>query len=299
MGIFRRKAKDDAGSDASLDTDDGVDETSDVETPDDANADAEGGGVDDEAPEVDASVDDDADDAHAAETVDRLPRPHPIERSDGPFDKAEVDSLEEHLDFGALAIVPLEGMELRLDVDEESQQITGLTAVREDSACQLQAFAAPKSSGIWDGIRDDIADGLIAGGGTAEEKLGPLGIELRVRMPGRGQDGRTTYSPARFIGVDGPRWFLRAVLSGSAAVDEEAAEQLLDYVRHTVVVRGGEARAPRELLPLKMPDAVVAAGEEAVAVETQSQSEDSSAGAPVSAEDLKPFERGPEITEVR
>jgi len=294
VGIFRRKAKDE-GSDTPVE--DAVDEQADGDEETEAETDEI---VDDDVTDEDAesSHDDAADEDSDSETSPvegRLPRPHPVDRTDGPFDKAEVDSLDDRLDFGALAIVPLEGMELRLDVDEESQQITGLTAVRGDSACQLQAFAAPKSSGIWDGIRDDIADGLIGGGGTAEEKLGPLGIELHVRMPGRGADGRTTYSPARFIGVDGPRWFLRAVLSGTAAVDESAAEDLLDYVRRTVVVRGGEARAPRELLPLKMPDAVVAAGEEAAEVETQEAPGD----APASADDLKPFDRGPEITEVR
>nr|WP_212755851.1 DUF3710 domain-containing protein [Flexivirga aerilata] len=227
-----------------------------------------------------------------------MSRPHEVDRSEGPFDRTEVDDLDSRLDFGALAIIPESSMEIRLDVDESGQEITGMTVVQGESACQLQVFAAPKSSGVWDDIRDEIADNLIGGGGTAEEKLGPLGIELHARMPTRGPDGRTTYAPARFVGVDGPRWFLRAVLSGNAAIDEAAAEPLLAFIRRSVVIRGTEARAPREMLPLEIPQDVLAQAEQADDADpnaTPDQTGDKSD----TADDFKPFERGPEITEVR
>jgi hypothetical protein len=99
------------------------------------------------------------------------------------------------------------------------------------------------------------------------------------------------FSPVRFIGVDGPRWFLRAVFSGPAAVDQDAASTLLDVVRATVVVRGDEAMAPRELLPLKLPEQPAPADEDAV-------QDGSSAQEGPSVDDFKPFERGPEITEI-
>ena len=73
-------------------------------------------------------------------------------------------------------------------------------------------------------------------------------------MPSAGPDGRTVFAPARFVGVDGPRWFLRAVFSGRAAIEDEAAEPLLEVVRGTVVVRGDAAMAPREMLVLKLPE---------------------------------------------
>jgi len=119
-----------------------------------------------------------------------------------------------------------------------------------------------------------------------------LGAELQARIPGQGPDGRTVFSPARFIGVDGPRWFLRAVLSGRAAIDEDAASALLDVVSATVVVRGDEAMAPRELLTLKLPDQQA---EVAEAV-TEEVADEEPAAPKLS--DLKPFERGPEITEI-
>ena len=57
----------------------------------------------------------------------------------------------------------------------------------------------------------------------------------------------------RFIGVDGPRWFLRAMLAGAPALDDEQAQPFLDTFRGTVVVRGNEPLPVREPVPLQLP----------------------------------------------
>ena len=281
MGIFRRKDKA-AEVEKPAVTEVDTEEARDVET------DAAVGEP------VTATSDDSADDARTdpavaadknADKLARTPRlnSREVDRSKGPFDRTEVDDLEGRVDFGSIAIVPIAEMELRLDVDESGQEITGLTAIVGESACQMQVFAAPKSSGVWDGIRGEIHDNLLSTGGTAKEMVGALGYELHVRMPATGPDGRTTHSAATFVGVDGPRWFLRAVLPGKAAMEDEAAEQMLEFIRGVVVTRGGEPRAPRELLPLRLPE------------NTEPVREYDEAG-----EELpNPFDRGPEITEIR
>jgi hypothetical protein len=225
---------------------------------------------------------------------------HPaVSRSRGPFDRSEVDGLGGRLDLGALWLTGTPGMELRLEVEQESQSLVGVTAVLGDSAVQLQAFAAPRSQGIWDDIRTEIAASITSQGGTADKTSGPLGAELQARMPGQDPDGRTVFSPARFIGVDGPRWFLRAVLSGQAAIDEDAASALLDVVRATVVVRGDAAMAPRELLELKLPDQPDPDGtEDPEGIDDHDVADHETTKASPSLDDLKPFERGPEITEI-
>jgi len=58
---------------------------------------------------------------------------------------------------------------------------------------------------------------------------------------------------ARFIGVDGPRWFLRGVIAGAGTVPGEAATQIEDLYRSIVVVRGSTPMPPRDLIPLQMP----------------------------------------------
>src|SRR5688572_20320131 len=59
--------------------------------------------------------------------------------------------------------------------------------------------------------------------------------------------------PTRFLGVDGPRWFLRGMISGPAAEDAEAAQQLEAAFRQIVVARGTEPMPVREQLPLTLP----------------------------------------------
>jgi hypothetical protein len=99
-------------------------------------------------------------------------------------------------------------------------------------------------------------------------------------VPGQG----VVQAPARFVGVDAPRWFLRALLTGAAATDDQAAQPLLDVLRDVVVVRGEDPMPAREPLVLNLPP-------EARQVEEAAQE----AGAP----NLSLPERGPEITEVR
>lgn len=269
MSIFKRGKKTDQN-------DAGADAVAPEETVEPASTGAEV----DEAVEADATSSGAVADAEDTATDRR-----------GPFDASEVDSSAGRLDLGALWIKGLPGMELRLEVEEATQNVVGATAVYEDSAVQLQAFAAPKTLGIWDDIRSEIAESIVSQGGTADEQRGVLGMELRTRMPSAGPDGRTVFAPARFVGVDGPRWFLRAVFSGRAAIDDGAAETLMGVVRDTVVVRGDVAMAPREMLPLRLP--------EEVAGQADTDEGDEPEGGGRSADDLNPFERGPEITEVR
>jgi hypothetical protein len=59
--------------------------------------------------------------------------------------------------------------------------------------------------------------------------------------------------PARFLGVDGPRWFLRGMMSGPAAADPAAAATLEEAFRGIVVVRGSQPMPVREPLTLTLP----------------------------------------------
>jgi hypothetical protein len=211
-------------------------------------------------------------------------------RANGPYDIGEVDDVSALLDLGSLLVAPVEDMQLQLELNEEGgEHVVGVTVLIADSAVQVQAFAAPRSEGIWGEVREEIASGITQQGGTAVEADGSFGRELLARVPNPTPEGRTEFRPARFVGIDGPRWFLRAVFTGPS-IDPEHAGPLENLVRNLVVVRGQEAMAPRELLPLKLPNLP---GEGEPDIEGESV-----AGDPA-ADDLRPFERGPEITEIR
>lgn len=240
----------------------------------------------DEVTEVDAEATAEAEPEGEA----ALPEPAAAEerpRPTGPWD--EVDAPEDdvnRIDLGGLRVPVPPETEVRVDVSPEGE-VVAATLVQGGTAMQVNAFAAPRRSGIWDEVRDEIAAALRDSGGTAQDAEGPYGTELHAAVPAEVPGGGTGLAPARFLGVDGPRWFLRALITGPGATDPAAAEPLLGALRSVVVVRGGEAMAVRDPLPLRLPKEVAAAAEAEAPEEGAQQ-------AP-----LPPPERGPEITELR
>lgn len=197
---------------------------------------------------------------------------------DGPFDEDDAPE-EDRIDLGGLLVPMIEGMELRMEMDQRTRAVTGANLVVEGSSLQVQAFAAPKSRALWDEVRFSLRGSVVEQGGTAETRPGPFGTELIARLPVKRADGRVGYRPARFIGVDGPRWLLRAILSGPALGDVDASHAFETLISRIVVVRGSDAMAPQELIPLNLP------GQRPGLV-------------PADDSALNPLERGPEITEI-
>lgn len=291
MGLFRKSRRSD-DSDTSADDAPEVADVGDVE---DAQARAADDTVDDAVDAASAQAPDtDTDQQPAAGSTS-------YSRARGPFDLSELaaDDDVDRLDLGSIRLVPRAGMQLRFELDEAQTSVTSVHAALGTSGVQLQAFAAPRGDGLWDDIRSEIAASITAQGGKAEVADGPLGPELNARLSSRGANGKTVSQDIRFLGVDGPRWFLRAVLSGPAVGDPRAAEPLLQVVRDVVVVRDGEARPPREALPLVLPTAPEDASGAEVDAPDSADSAEATQTPTRSADDLRPFERGPEITEVR
>lgn len=187
------------------------------------------------------------------ETTQPTSKSAPANRAtDGPFDEAEANPVRPYIDLGGIKILPREGLNLRLEVEEQSKRIVAVGLDYADSSLQVQPFAAPRSLGLWHETRMQLVDQVRQQGGRVEEREGPLGKELLAEVPGPASEGSALHL-ARFIGVDGPRWFLRGVIGGAAASDPEAAAKVEDLFRSIVVVRGGSPMPPRDLIPLKMP----------------------------------------------
>jgi hypothetical protein len=176
----------------------------------------------------------------------------------GPLDETEANPVRPYIDLGGIKVLPREGLNLRLEVEEQTKRIVAVGLDYADSTLQVQPFAAPRTTGLWDETRAQIRDQVRQQGGRVEEREGPLGAELLAEVPVvAGQDAQMRL--ARFIGVDGPRWFLRGVIGGAGASDPAAAEQVEDLFRSIVVVRGGAPMPPRDLIPLKMPSSPASA----------------------------------------
>jgi len=178
----------------------------------------------------------------------------PADRAtEGPLDESEANPVRPYVDLGGVKILPREGLQLRLEVEEGSQRVVAVGLDYAGSTLQVQPFAAPRSSGLWHEIRDQIADQIAKQGGTIRLSVGPFGPELLAEIPATTPGQPDSTRLARFIGVDGPRWFLRGVIAGDGAVNQEAASKIEELFRSVVVVRGKTPMPPRDLIPLHMP----------------------------------------------
>ena len=179
MGLFRRGGKD-AAADEALGT-----------------ADA-----------AEASQVDELDEVVELEEVDTA---EPFQRTGGPWDADEVADDVVRVDLGAIRVPGVQGMELRMEIDKATDTVSAASILLDGSSLQVQAFAAPRTDGIWDEIRAEIAESVTQQGGSVDDLPGPFGRELLARLPIRTPEGRTGHRPARFLGADGPRWFVRGV----------------------------------------------------------------------------------------
>ena len=201
----------------------------------------------------------------------------------GPYDEADTPDDElERLDLGALRIPVVAGVEVRVDVNPEGQ-VVAATLSYGGSEAQVGAFAAPRTAGIWDEIRAEIRGSISAQGGTAQEGRGRFGTELVGRVPVQGG-----FQSVRFVGVDGPRWFLRTLFTGAAATDPARAAVLEDAVRNIVVVRGSSPMPVRDPLPLQLPKEVAEQAEQARGAHAAAEGRGRLAGEPVSSSTRSP-----------
>ena len=168
----------------------------------------------------------------------------------GPLDASEANAVRPYVDLGGVKVLPRPDMQLRLEVEEGSKRVIAVGLDYAESTLQVQPFAAPRSTGLWHEIRAQIVEQIHKQGGRTHVVEGTFGLEVRAEIPVVGQSGVRL---ARFVGVDGPRWFLRGVIAGKGAVEPEAAAKIEELFRSIVVVRGDAPMPPRDLIPLHVP----------------------------------------------
>ena len=168
----------------------------------------------------------------------------------GPWDVDDenVPDYDEYLDIGSLLlpVLPLQfdNAALRLKGDRATGAVLGAIITVGGSTLELEAYAAPKTMGLWDDVRADLRDANQA----ATEVDGTFGKELLLPVQLKGGTVLT-----RIVGVDGPRWMLRGIFAGRAAQEGAEREALDEYFTKVVVVRGEEPLAPRDMIPMHPP----------------------------------------------
>lgn len=178
-------------------------------------------------------------------------------RALGPWDASEKEPGDDptYIDLGSLIIKGHPELSLQLPTDGESDVIGSAVLLTEDSGLELRAFAAARSGGLWAEVRADLVDEVERLGGEYEVLEGIFGTEMQVRVPVA--DNEELFQPSRIIGVEGPRWLLRATFLGEAGLNPSDEGVLVDAFRNTIVVRGGDPMAPREPLTIVLPENAV------------------------------------------
>jgi hypothetical protein len=207
----------------------------------------------------------------------------------GPWDAGASYPEQQRVDLGSLHVPVQPDQQIQLELTDDQSQIVAVGVATEQGRLQVRALAAPKSGGLWDDERGGVVDAIAQAGGESWEADGPFGTEIRAQEQPEPGSGMTGPQPARYIGVDGPRWLLCAKISGPAAADPELAKPLEEVLAGIVVVRGDHPVPPRDLLEIQLPPEMRQALAEQIAEAAEAQGPES----------LNPFERGPEITETR
>lgn len=200
------------------------------------------------------------DEAQAADAPDTPSADEAVSlRANGPWDISEKSPGDDpsYIDLGSLIIKGEPGMNLQLPTDGDSNVIGSAVLMTEDAGLELRAFAASRSGGMWEEIRADMIEEVERLGGQHEVVEGAFGAELRIRVPV--PDSEDLFQPSRILGIEGPRWFLRATLLGQAGLNPSDEGLLMDALRNTIVVRGNLAMPPRDPLLITLPpNAVIA-----------------------------------------
>lgn len=194
-------------------------------------------------------------DKSAHESTEQSTEAEPVVglRANGPWDSAEKSAGDDpaYIDLGALIVKVRVGLNLEMPVDE-NDDIGSVVLITDNAALELRVFAATKSGGLWDEVRDDLILEVERLNGQCEQVDGPFGPELRVRVP-VDMDGEEGFQPSRILGIEGPRWLLRATFLGDAGLNPSDEGILMDALHDVIVVRGTEPRLLREALLLTPP----------------------------------------------
>ncbi|MBM9460567.1 DUF3710 domain-containing protein [Nocardioides sp. zg-536] len=188
-------------------------------------------------------------------TIDTSEEGAETEAPRGPYDADDVpDDGVDRVDLGSLLIAPVADRELRMQVDEASGEVKAVLLANDEGAVELRAFAAPRNGDLWSEIRPQIAADTARRGGTATEREGAYGTELVCEVRVARADGTTGVQTSRVVGINGPRWLLRATYLGEPARSPEDAGEWEDAVARLAVRRGNHAMPVGEQLPLSLPE---------------------------------------------
>ena len=111
----------------------------------------------------------------------------------GPWDADDAYPERDRADFGSLLVPIAPNQQIELATD--GQRFIWVTVKNGASELRVHAFAAPRSAGLWQEVRQEIAEELSSAGTAAEETEGPFGTEVFAHVAGGAGQPRRGHHP--------------------------------------------------------------------------------------------------------
>lgn len=176
----------------------------------------------------------------------------------GPFDTSQISDRTNYVDFGRILVPAVDPkLVIKGELDQDTQRLVAVTLEIANSVLQVSVFSASNSDEVWPEVREQLAAALAAQGSHVEHATSSVGACIVVNIPANAETGQPERH-IKFIGHDGPRWFLRGSITGAALTDPAANQVVESLFRSLVVDRGSEPMPPRELMSLTIPAGNVA-----------------------------------------
>lgn len=189
------------------------------------------------------------------------PHHDPVHGDTGPFDGDTVDIADFDfsdfsqgvLDLGSMKIALPRDSQVQVEMGEQGPKMVHI--VTKFGRITPVAFAAPSSAGQWAESTEQITQGMIGDGLTADVEQGPWGAEI----VGQGEHGII-----RVIGVEGPRWMLRMTTTAPHDKADDLRDLAREITARTFVYRGQDPVLAGNSLPVVLPQQLVAQVQQAM-----------------------------------
>ncbi len=176
-----------------------------------------------------------------------------LEVLEGPWSLADAPGEARFVDFGALRIGAIDGLQMRAEFDAKTRQCGAVSVRSGDVQVQLQVIAAPRGESRWTDLRPRMADQLRAKGSQVSVDEGRYGPELAVLRPHKRPDGTIIAIPMRVQGIDGDRWLLKVTSIGPSIHQESTRARVDALISRCAVARGEGAAVAGSVLTLTPP----------------------------------------------
>lgn len=176
-----------------------------------------------------------------------------LDPADGPWSLESAPPERMFLSCGALRLPAYGRMHARLEFDAKTRRMGAVSVHIADCEAQIQVIAAPRGRGLWTDMRRSITAKVKKQPGFQQTVEGRFGPELFATVTGRDRAGMMRDTTIRYVGIDGDRWVLRAVVTGPSVTEDATIDRVDAFLSQCAVDRGSEAIPTGTVLELTPP----------------------------------------------